>query len=111
MAMEGMVELIRGAHDEDVASAAGYPMTLRKDPHGSLSPREREVYDLLSRGLTNRQIAEALFIEESTVKVHVHHIYDKTGIRSRTALAVRAALERSDHATSAITDAASASDS
>ena len=36
------------------------------------------------------------------MKVHVHHIYDKIGVRSRTALAVQAALERSDQATSAI---------
>lgn len=42
------------------------------------------------------QIAELLFISESTVKVHVHHIYDKLGVRSRTALAVQAMLERAD---------------
>ncbi len=64
--------------------------------------REREVYELLGQGLTNLQIADLLFISEATVKVHVHHIYDKLGVRSRTALAVQAALERADQATSAI---------
>jgi DNA-binding NarL/FixJ family response regulator len=51
--------------------------------------------------LKNREIAKLLFIEESTVKVHTHHIYDKLGVRSRTALIVQAMLERSDQATSA----------
>ena len=71
---------------------------------GASQRREREVYDLLGQGLTNLQIAQLLFISEGTVKVHVHHIYDKLGIRSRTALAVQAALERSDQATSAMDD-------
>jgi DNA-binding NarL/FixJ family response regulator len=71
------------------------------DPRERLSPREREVFDLLRQGLSNRQIAEILFISESTVKVHAHHIYDKLGTRSRTALAVQAALERASQATSA----------
>ena len=60
------------------------------------------MYELLAGGLTNREIAKLLFIEESTVKVHAHHIYDKLGLRSRTALAVQAILERADQATSAI---------
>ena len=42
-------------------------------------------------GLSNREIAKLLFIEPSTVKVHAHRIYDKLGVRSRTALAVQAA--------------------
>ena len=53
------------------------------------------------QGLKNREIAKLLFIEESTVKVHAHHIYDKMGPRSRTGLIVQAMLERTDHATSA----------
>ena len=56
----------------------------------------------MTQGLTNREIARLLFIEESTVKVHVHHIYDKLGVRSRMALTVQAKLERSGQATSAI---------
>jgi DNA-binding NarL/FixJ family response regulator len=54
-----------------------------------LTPREREVHDLLANGLTNRQIAEALFLSEKTVKVHVRHIYDKLGVRSRVIVALR----------------------
>jgi DNA-binding NarL/FixJ family response regulator len=87
--------------DVDLAAAAGYPIVQGNDRRELLSPREREVYELLCGGLTNRQIASVLFIEESTVKVHVHHIYDKLGVRSRQALTIHAMLERSDQATSA----------
>ena len=91
--------VIRAAGDEDLARAVGQPVFVGGDPRERLSPREREVYGLLTEGLTNREIAKLLFIEESTVKAHTHHIYDKLGTRSRTALAVQALLERADQAT------------
>jgi len=53
-----------------------------------LTEREREVLALLRRGLSNRQIAQALWITESTAKVHVRHIFDKLGVRTRTAAAL-----------------------
>jgi LuxR family transcriptional regulator, maltose regulon positive regulatory protein len=56
-----------------------------------LSPREREVLAMIAQGLTNREIARALFITESTAKVHVRHILDKLGVRTRTEAALRAA--------------------
>jgi LuxR family maltose regulon positive regulatory protein len=89
-------DLIRSAHDQDLVRAAGH--TPDREPSELLTRREREVYELLRHGLSNRQIAEALFIEESTVKAHVHHVYDKLGVRSRKAIAVQAALEH--HASS-----------
>jgi LuxR family maltose regulon positive regulatory protein len=48
-----------------------------------LTRREREVFRLLAQGLTNREIARALYISEATVKVHVRHILEKIGARSR----------------------------
>jgi ATP/maltotriose-dependent transcriptional regulator MalT len=53
-----------------------------------LTEREEEVLALLREGLSNRQIAHTLWIAESTVKVHVRHIFDKLGVRSRTAAAL-----------------------
>jgi DNA-binding NarL/FixJ family response regulator len=103
--------LLRQAGDEELAVAAGYGRLHDDDPRARLSPREREVYELLGQSLTNLQIAQLLFISEATVKLHVHHIYDKLGIRSRTAVAVKAALDRADQATSAIEGDESGSDS
>ncbi len=103
---ERLMSLIRKVQDADLAESVGFQVSRSGDRRSTLTPREREVYELVVHGLKNREIGHLLFIEESTVKVHTHHIYDKLGIRSRTALIVHAALERSDQATSA-TDATS----
>lgn len=52
-----------------------------------LSRREHEVAVLIARGLTNRQIAETLFIAERTADTHVEHILTKLGVTSRTRVA------------------------
>jgi DNA-binding CsgD family transcriptional regulator len=103
-------ELVERTGDHDLASAAGYPIATRDDKRLLLTPRERDVYELLLTGVTNREIGRLLYIEESTVKAHTHRIYDKLGVRSRSALAVQAALERADQATSA-TESSSDSES
>lgn len=58
-----------------------------------LTPREREIIHWVACGLRNREIAEKLAISEGTVKVHLHHIYEKLQMRSRTALLQYAHLE------------------
>lgn len=49
----------------------------------SLSHRERQVLTFVSRGLTNAQIAEQLFLSESTIKSHLSSVFTKLGVRSR----------------------------
>ena len=56
-----------------------------------LSDREIEICEMLSEGYTNSQIAEFLYISEGTVKNYISVIYDKTGIRDRTVLALKLA--------------------
>jgi two-component system nitrate/nitrite response regulator NarL len=54
-----------------------------------LTLRETEVANLVSRGLRNKEIARQMNISEATVKMHLHHIYEKLHLASRTQLAVR----------------------
>ena len=48
-----------------------------------LTPREREVFDLLARGLSNPEICDQLVISEATTKTHVARIFQKLGLRDR----------------------------
>jgi len=57
----------------------------------SLTPTEVEVVRQAAAGLTNRQIAERLFVAPATVKTHLSHVYAKLGVRSRSQLASHAA--------------------
>ena len=61
---------------------------LQRKEASRLTPREKEVVRLICRGLRNRQIAENLHITPGTVKVHLMHIFEKTGLKDRLALAV-----------------------
>jgi DNA-binding CsgD family transcriptional regulator len=62
-------------------------------PAFGLTPREREVLSAVAAGRTNRQIAEVLFISESTAGVHVSNILGKLGASTRTE-AARIAMEQ-----------------
>jgi LuxR family maltose regulon positive regulatory protein len=55
-----------------------------------LSEREIEVLQLISEGLSNREIAQKLFLSVSTVKVHTYNTYSKLGVHSRTQAVAKA---------------------
>ncbi|NJK67557.1 MAG: response regulator transcription factor [Microcoleus sp. CSU_2_2] len=55
-----------------------------------LTPREQEVLQLIGTGLTNRDIAQQLFISEGTVKTHVTHLLNRLNLRNRSQLAIYA---------------------
>ena len=57
---------------------------------GELSERERDVFRLLARGLSNGEIGEQLYISEATVKTHVTHIFQKLDLRDRVQAVVLA---------------------
>jgi DNA-binding NarL/FixJ family response regulator len=52
-------------------------------PRHALTGREREVLDLVGRGMKNREVADELGIQPGTVKVHLKHIFEKTGAADR----------------------------
>lgn len=55
----------------------------------NLTRREQEIVDLISEGLSNKQIAARLFIEVPTVKNHIHSILEKLGVRTRAEAAAK----------------------
>lgn len=61
---------------------------LHRKEGSRLTPREKEVVRLICKGMKNKQIADSLHITAGTVKVHLMHIFEKTGLQDRLALAV-----------------------
>jgi two-component system nitrate/nitrite response regulator NarL len=63
-----------------------------------LTDRERQIMRLVSEGLSNKEIGRRLNIADGTIKVHLHHIFQKLEISNRTALAALA-ISQSDRST------------
>jgi two-component system nitrate/nitrite response regulator NarL len=72
------------------------PVSLRPAAR-RLTGRETEVADLVSRGLRNKSIAKQLQVSEGTVKMHLHHVYEKLRLGSRAELAWAALGKGIDH--------------
>ena len=73
----------------ELAAAIGEPTQTIVAPRGAdrLTPREIEVAKLVAAGLKNREIAEQMGITAGTVKVHLMHVFEKTGLRDRSEIA------------------------
>ncbi|WP_331752725.1 LuxR C-terminal-related transcriptional regulator [Streptomyces anthocyanicus] len=80
-------ELIDIACGHRQHTASSPPDEVNGSALGPLTPREREVADLIAEGLTNRQIAERLVISKRTADTHVEHILTKLGVASRVQVA------------------------
>lgn len=57
--------------------------SLKQDPIETLSPRERNLLEALSKGLTNRELSKELGISENTVKFHLSNLFDKLDVKNR----------------------------
>jgi DNA-binding CsgD family transcriptional regulator len=68
------------------ASAASRPFVLdeKKREDLGITPRELDILELIAQGMSNREIAEKLFVSENTVKTHSSRVFDKLGAKRRT---------------------------
>ena len=73
-------ELRAAAPDVPLPAAADLD---RRAAAATISPREQELLQVLAEGLTNREIATRLVLEESTIRTHLRNIYRKLGVNSR----------------------------
>jgi DNA-binding NarL/FixJ family response regulator len=79
-------EALRAVTDAGRGPGEGRARTV--GPRQDLTPRQQDVLELLSRGLSNKIIARELDMQESTVKVHVRQIMHKLGVSNRTQVAL-----------------------
>jgi DNA-binding NarL/FixJ family response regulator len=83
-------EVAEGHSPLNPVVAARLLRRLRGTEQEALSSREIEILRLVSKGVNNKDIAEELWISESTVKSHLNRIFDKLGAQDRTAAVVEA---------------------
>lgn len=71
---------------EELAAAGARPRRRALSGPASLTPSERRVAELAAKGLSNREIAESLYVTRKTVELHLGHVYAKLQIKTRTQL-------------------------
>lgn len=78
-----LAERLRG----ELRAGGGRPPQLELSGLAALTPSERRVCDLAAQDMSNREVAQSLFVTEKTVELHLTNAYRKLGIRSRFQLA------------------------
>jgi len=89
--VEALVDCLRAVARGDVW-IEGSPEQSPQDPERRaprLTPREKQIVQQICEGLKNKEIAQALSITPGTVKVHLMHIFEKTGVKDRFELAIQ----------------------
>ncbi len=83
---EVVVKEVRVEVPVEVSVSAAGPFLPDEQQRGTLgiTPRELEILQLISQGMSNREIAETLFVSENTVKTHSSRVFDKLGAKRRT---------------------------
>src|SRR4029078_328094 len=82
LSVEEAIAYAQRGHGERKRATSGW---------GSLTPAEHDVVQLVSEGLTNKDIAARLFVSPRTVQSHLTHVYTKLGVSSRVQLVQEAA--------------------
>jgi LuxR family maltose regulon positive regulatory protein len=82
-------QMYEESSDLGLARRAVFRTRSTRAPSEILTPRELEVLGLIAQGLRNPEIAKALFISQSTTKVHVRHVLEKLGVRTRAEAVLR----------------------
>jgi len=77
--------------EDEILQSVARPIRMARSP---LTARELQVMELVEQGLKNKDIAVSLGIRTGTVKIHLKHIFEKTGIRGRYGLALSGLKEK-----------------
>lgn len=91
--LDALLDAVRAAARGETVLApyvAGRLLTRLRSDLPELTARELEIVELVSQGLSNREIGRRLFISEATVKSHLVHVFDKLDATSRTAAVAQA---------------------
>jgi DNA-binding CsgD family transcriptional regulator len=91
----GAVRLAEQAHEELIAAGAR-PRSVVRSGAASLTPSERRIAAMTAEGLSNREIAQALFVTLRTVEMHLSNVFRKLQISSRTQVAAALAADEPD---------------
>jgi DNA-binding NarL/FixJ family response regulator len=92
---KGYTHLGPGLFEKAIAAASNRAVAPPPELE-QLTPREREVLQLIAQGYNNREIAQALYISERTVKNHVNSILNRLNLRDRTQAAILATMQHRD---------------